>query len=134
MLLGRQEPGVTTTPKVKAYLRSALDRLGIRVRSGIEVVKVLPDSVELAGGEHVSADVVVWTSGTRVSPLAAAAGLTVDERGRIVTDTVLRSVSHPTCMPWATRPRSGRATASCTAPARVACRPACTRRCRSSAP
>ncbi|MEU4532605.1 FAD-dependent oxidoreductase [Micromonospora ureilytica] len=95
VLLGRQEPGATTTPKVRAYLRAALDRLGVRVRSGIEVVKVLHDSVELAGGEHVTADVVVWTSGTRVSPLAASAGLTVDERGRIVTDTVLRSVSHP---------------------------------------
>ena len=54
-----------------------------------------PDSVELAGAETVAADVVLWTSGTRVSPLAAAAGLTVDERGRIVTDAALRSVSHP---------------------------------------
>lgn len=95
VLLGRQEPGGTTTPKVKAYLQSALERLGVRVRSGIEVVKVLPDSVELASGENIAADVVVWTSGTRVSPLAAAAGLTVEESGRIVTDTVLRSVSHP---------------------------------------
>jgi NADH dehydrogenase FAD-containing subunit len=95
VLLGRQEPGATTTPKVKAYLQSALERLGVRVHSGIEMVKVLPDSVELASGEYIAADVVVWTSGTRVSPLAAAAGLTVEDSGRIVTDTVLRSVSHP---------------------------------------
>ena len=46
-------------------------------------------------GSSIAADVVLWTSGTRVSPLAAAAGLTVDERGRIVTDATLRSVSHP---------------------------------------
>lgn len=83
------------TARAKAYLRAALDRLGVAVRSGVEVVKVLPDAVELAGGENIAADVVVWTSGTRVSPLAAAAGLTVDERGRIVTDAALRSVSHP---------------------------------------
>ncbi|MFE3451888.1 NAD(P)/FAD-dependent oxidoreductase [Nonomuraea sp. NPDC059194] len=95
MLLGRQEPGATMNPKAKAYLQSALERLGVRVRSGIEVVNVLPESVELAGGESIAADVVLWTSGTRVSPLAAAAGLTVDERGRIVTDAALRSVSHP---------------------------------------
>jgi NADH:ubiquinone reductase (H+-translocating) len=69
--------------------------LGVQVRSGVEVVKVLPDAVELAGGETIAADVFLWTSGTRVSPLAAAAGFTVDERGRIVTDAALRSVSHP---------------------------------------
>ncbi|MFI7637483.1 NAD(P)/FAD-dependent oxidoreductase [Nonomuraea sp. NPDC049400] len=95
VLLGRQEPGAAMSPKPRAYLQATLARLGVRVRSGIEVVKVLPDSVELAGGENLAADVVLWTSGTRVSPLAAAAGLTVDERGRVVTDAALRSVSHP---------------------------------------
>jgi NADH:ubiquinone reductase (H+-translocating) len=96
VLLGRTEPGAVMRPKAGAYLRAALTRLGVRVRSGVDVVKVLPDAVELAGGESVAARVVLWTSGTRVSPLAAAAGLTVDERGRIVTDATLRSVSHPT--------------------------------------
>ncbi|MFE7841033.1 NAD(P)/FAD-dependent oxidoreductase [Streptomyces sp. NPDC057474] len=95
VLLGRAEPGAALTPKARAHLQSALDRLGVTVRSGVEVVKVLPGSVELAGGESLAADAVLWTSGTRVSPLAAAAGLAVDERGRIVTDTALRSVSHP---------------------------------------
>ncbi|GAA5179260.1 FAD-dependent oxidoreductase [Rugosimonospora acidiphila] len=95
VLLGRHEPGATMTSKAGAYLRSALERLGVQVRSGVEVTKVLPDAVELVGGETIATEVVLWTSGTRVSPLAAAAGLTVDERGRIVTDTGLRSVSHP---------------------------------------
>ncbi|MET9241870.1 FAD-dependent oxidoreductase [Nonomuraea sp. NPDC003709] len=95
VLLGRQEPGAAMSPKPRAYLQAALARLGVRVLSGAEVVKVLPDAVELAGGELVVADAVLWTSGTRVSPLAAAAGLTVDERGRVVTDAALRSVSHP---------------------------------------
>ncbi|MGW5481070.1 NAD(P)/FAD-dependent oxidoreductase [Streptomyces sp. NPDC004008] len=95
VLLGRQDPGASMNPKAGAYLRSALQRLGVEVRAGVEAVKVLPDGVELADGEHVAADAVLWTSGTRVSPLAAAAGLAVDERGRIVTDVTLRSVSHP---------------------------------------
>ncbi|MFC9975787.1 NAD(P)/FAD-dependent oxidoreductase [Spirillospora sp. NPDC127200] len=95
VLLGRREPGAAMNPKARKYLREALDRLGVQVRTGAEVVKVLPDTVELAGGESIAADAVLWTSGTRVSPLAAAAGLTVDERGRIVTDAALRSVSHP---------------------------------------
>ncbi|MFG3013710.1 NAD(P)/FAD-dependent oxidoreductase [Streptomyces cinerochromogenes] len=94
-LLGRQEPGTAMNRRARAYLRAALDRLGVRVRTGVEIVKVLPDAVELAGGETIAADAVLWTSGTRVAPLAAAAGLAVDEHGRILTDAALRSVSHP---------------------------------------
>ncbi|QGN48203.1 FAD-dependent oxidoreductase [Micromonospora sp. WMMC415] len=95
MLVGRQEPGSTMGPKAKAYVLGALARLGVRVLSGVEIAKVRPEAVDLAGGDSVPADVVLWTSGVRVSPLAAAAGLRVDERGRIVTDHALRSVSHP---------------------------------------
>ncbi|MFF7945231.1 NAD(P)/FAD-dependent oxidoreductase [Streptomyces griseorubiginosus] len=95
VLLGRQEPGATLHPRAKAHVDAALARLGVRVCAGAEVTKVLPDSVELADGSGVPADVVLWTSGTRVSPLAAAAGLAVDDRGRVVTDDALRSVSHP---------------------------------------
>ncbi|SIM78178.1 NAD(P)/FAD-dependent oxidoreductase [Micromonospora cremea] len=95
VLAGRQEPGASMNPRARDYLRAALDRLGVQVHSGTAVTKVLPDSVELAGETSIAADVVLWTGGTRVSPLAAAAGLTVDQRGRVVTDATLRSVSHP---------------------------------------
>ncbi|UQS24949.1 FAD-dependent oxidoreductase [Amycolatopsis thermalba] len=95
VLLGRGEPGAALNTRARAHLRAALERLGVEARSGTEVAKVLPDAVELAGGEPVPADVVLWTSGTRAAPLVAAAGLTVDDRGRVVTDPMLRSVSHP---------------------------------------
>ncbi|MFJ3091571.1 NAD(P)/FAD-dependent oxidoreductase [Streptomyces sp. NPDC086838] len=95
VLLGGEEPGATMNGRAAAHVRAALDRLGVRVRSGVEVVKVLAGSVELAGGESIAADAVLWTGGTRVAPLAAAAGFEVDGRGRIVTDRALRSVSHP---------------------------------------
>ncbi|MFG2594910.1 NAD(P)/FAD-dependent oxidoreductase [Streptomyces sp. NPDC048462] len=95
MLLGRRDPGTGMHPKAKAHVDAALARLGVTVRAGAEVAKVLPDSVELADGSSIPAAAVLWTSGTRVSPLAAAAGLSVDERGRVVTDSSLRSVSHP---------------------------------------
>ncbi|MEV5606105.1 FAD-dependent oxidoreductase [Streptomyces sp. NPDC052299] len=95
VLLGGTEPGATMNDKAAAHVRAALDRLGVRVRGGVRVAKVLAGSVELEGGESIAADAVLWTGGTRVAPLAAAAGLAVDERGRIVTDRALRSVSHP---------------------------------------
>ncbi|MBT2870894.1 FAD-dependent oxidoreductase [Streptomyces cellulosae] len=95
VLLGAREPGADLNRKAGVRVRAALGRLGVEVRAGAEVTKVLPGGVELAGGEGVMADAVLWTGGTRVSPLAAAAGLETDGRGRMVTDAALRSVSHP---------------------------------------
>ncbi|MBU2666017.1 FAD-dependent oxidoreductase [Actinoplanes bogorensis] len=89
-LVGRDQPGASLTPEARAYLRAALTRLKIQVHSGAEIRKVTAHAVD-----DLAADVIVWTAGTRVSPMAAAAGLTVDARGRIVTDPSLRSVSHP---------------------------------------
>jgi NADH dehydrogenase FAD-containing subunit len=95
VLVGVREPGSTMGPGARAHVQAVLHRLGVRVLSGVEIIKLSPDSVHLSSGDTVPVDVVLWTSGVRVSPLAAAAGLQVDERGRIVTDASLRSVSHP---------------------------------------
>jgi NADH:ubiquinone reductase (H+-translocating) len=95
VLLSRQQPGSMMSAKARARLQFGLSRLGVRTRAGVDIVKVMPDGVALADGEVVSARAVLWTTGVRVSPVAAAAGLLVDERGRIITDAELRSVSHP---------------------------------------
>ena len=81
--------------KARARLHAGLARLGVRVRAGVDIVKVMSDGVALDDGQVVTAQAVLWTTGVRVSPMAAAAGLDVDDRGRIVTDESLRSVSHP---------------------------------------
>jgi len=94
-LLSRGEPGAMMGTRARAHLTAALDRLGVAVRADAGVTKVLPGGVELAGGEFVAGDGVLWTTGVRVAPLAAEAGIATDEHGRIVTDATLRSVSHP---------------------------------------
>jgi NADH dehydrogenase FAD-containing subunit len=38
LLVGRTEPGEAMNPKAKAYVHAALDRLGVQVRAGVEVV------------------------------------------------------------------------------------------------
>ncbi|MFG1701994.1 NAD(P)/FAD-dependent oxidoreductase [Nonomuraea sp. M3C6] len=95
VLLTRGRPGSMMGEQARAYLDAALDRLGVEVRSGVEITKVLPDAVEPAGGELIHSDATLWTTGTRGLPLAEASGLTADARGRIVVDSALRSVSHP---------------------------------------
>ncbi|MCW6006079.1 FAD-dependent oxidoreductase [Micromonospora sp. CPCC 205371] len=95
VLLGRDEPGAMMGAKARRYLRDALDRLGVEVLAGVEVTKVLPDAVELAGGELVPVDACLWTTGFVAAPLAREAGLVVDGKGRVVVDATLASVSHP---------------------------------------
>ncbi|MFG1932916.1 NAD(P)/FAD-dependent oxidoreductase [Mycobacterium sp. NPDC048908] len=95
ILLSRQLPGAMMGDKARTRLHAGLDRLGVRIRSGVEIVKVMSDGVALDDGEVVAAQAVLWTTGVRVSPIAAAAGFDVDDRGRIVTDESLRSISHP---------------------------------------
>jgi NADH dehydrogenase FAD-containing subunit len=95
VLVSRGAPAAMMGDKARAYVERAMHRLGIEVRAGADVTKVLPDAVELAGGELIPSGATLWTGGTKGLPLAAGSGLTVDARGRIVVDEALRSVSHP---------------------------------------
>ncbi|MFC8364879.1 NAD(P)/FAD-dependent oxidoreductase [Streptomyces griseorubiginosus] len=94
-LISLDEPGGMMGAKARAYLRGALDRLGVTLETGARVTKVLPDAVELADGRLVRSDACLWTTGVKVSPLAADAGIATDDRGLILVDATLRSVSHP---------------------------------------
>ncbi|MGW4636676.1 NAD(P)/FAD-dependent oxidoreductase [Nocardia sp. NPDC004415] len=96
VLVGSTQPGAMMGDRARAYLAAALDRLGVVREIGQRVTKVLPTALELADGRQLASDLTLWTSGVRVSPLAAAAGIGTDERGLIVVDPTLKSVSHPT--------------------------------------
>lgn len=95
ILIGSGEPGAMMGSKARAHLNRALDRLGIVREIGVRVAAVLADSVELADGRMIGADLTLWTTGVRVSPLADRAGIETDARGLIVVDPTLKSVSHP---------------------------------------
>jgi NADH dehydrogenase FAD-containing subunit len=94
-LIGRESPGALMGERARTHLLRGLDRLGVTVRTGSTVTKVLPDAVELDGDELIPSGLCLWTAGVRVSRLAADAGIATDERGLVVVDAALRSVSHP---------------------------------------
>ncbi len=81
--------------KGRTHLRKVLDRLGITVHEHAAVSEVRADGVTTADGRTVPADVTVWTTGFAVHPIARATTLEVTDRGRIVVDSTMRSVSHP---------------------------------------
>ncbi|MEU0314558.1 FAD-dependent oxidoreductase [Nocardioides sp. NPDC006273] len=79
------------------HLRGTLRRLRIELTEETEV------RAEDAGWQlrtpsdvrGLNADVIVWTTGFLASPLAAEAGLSTDDTGRVLVDDHLRSVTDP---------------------------------------
>lgn len=89
------EFGTAFSENGRRHLRRVFARFGIEVTDQVRVAEVQADGVRLSDGGHVSADVVVWTTGFRVPELARDAGFAVDPAGRMIVDDTLRSVSHP---------------------------------------
>ncbi|MFE2555476.1 NAD(P)/FAD-dependent oxidoreductase [Streptomyces sp. NPDC059352] len=81
--------------KGRAHLRKVVDKLGITVHEHTAVNAVEADGVTTADGRTIAAEVTVWTTGFAVHPIARATALEVTDRGQIVVDTTMRSVSHP---------------------------------------
>ncbi|WP_433179958.1 NAD(P)/FAD-dependent oxidoreductase [Actinoallomurus sp. CA-150999] len=87
--------GPALSERGRRHLRRVFGRLGVDVRENTRVAEVCADGLSPADGEKLPADIVVWAAGFRVSVLARDAGFAVDEQGRMVVDSALRSVSHP---------------------------------------
>ncbi|HEX5946016.1 MAG TPA: FAD-dependent oxidoreductase [Acidimicrobiales bacterium] len=88
-------PGAMLNESGRRHLHRTFDRLGIEVLTDAVVAKVARDGLLLENGDHLDADAVVWAAGFEVPPLAGEAGLAVDDRGRMLVDPTLRSISHP---------------------------------------
>ncbi|MEV6767581.1 FAD-dependent oxidoreductase [Nocardia sp. NPDC051030] len=93
-LVSRGEPAAVMGERARAYVRGAFDRLRVSVHLGT-ITKVLPDAIELRGGELVAADLTLWTGGVRVPSLAAESEIDTDARGLVKVDPTLRSLTHP---------------------------------------
>lgn len=88
------EPAPGLSEKGRAHIAGVMDRLGVRTYPHTRVVGVDERGLRTDRGE-LPADVVVWAASFGVSALAAESGLAVDERGRVLVDATLRSMSHP---------------------------------------
>jgi NADH dehydrogenase FAD-containing subunit len=83
------------TPRAAEHVRAALSRLGVEALGGARVRAVGADRLLLDDGGEVPSDLTVWCGGFAAPPLARESGIAVDARGAVLTDTALRSVSHP---------------------------------------
>ncbi|RCH68952.1 oxidoreductase [Streptomyces sp. SDr-06] len=94
-LAARGVLGDWLSEKGRAHVRKVVARLGITVHEHAAVDDVRADRVTTADGRTIPAEVTVWTTGFAVHPIAGATTLEVTDRGQIVVDATMRSVSHP---------------------------------------
>lgn len=87
--------GAWFAPEGREHVRRTLDLLGVEALGGTRVRAVEADRLLLDDGGEVPSDLTVWCGGFAVPPLAREAGIAVDDRGAVLTDAALRSVSHP---------------------------------------
>jgi NADH:ubiquinone reductase (H+-translocating) len=80
--------------KLSAAAREQLERLGVEVRTGVQVTQIDATGVWL-GEEHIPARTVLWAAGVAASPLGGALGTTVDRAGRVRVEPDLSLPGHP---------------------------------------
>jgi pyridine nucleotide-disulfide oxidoreductase family protein len=82
-------------PHLAARLAAELRRRGVDLRQGMSVSAVEAGPVVHAGAAHQAFDLVVWTAGAAPMPWLVRSGLALDDKGFVLVDAALRSVSHP---------------------------------------
>lgn len=85
-------------PRVEKAVRAALVKLGVTLVDNETIVEVRPTELTTGTGRSIACDLCVWSGGLRSSPIARNAGIATDERGCVLVDANLRSVTHPTIL------------------------------------
>ena len=80
--------------KVRSIFMRVLEQRGVTLRLGCAVERVDSGRLRLRGGGSVEADTIVWATGASAALWPKSVGLVTDERGFILVNERLQSVSH----------------------------------------
>jgi len=92
-LVTRGEFGMFLNEPVAAYMRLALTRLGAMIQDHTTVTAVRANEIQTEAG-MIPHDLCLWAGGFAAPPLARESGLALNERGQVLVDPFMRSVSH----------------------------------------
>ena len=93
-VVSRQSFAENLSEGARRHIRKAFSRLGIALIENTMVTRLEAGRAITAGGT-IEFDVCIWVGGFAVVDLAREAGLKVNDRGQILVDPALRSLSHP---------------------------------------
>jgi len=82
-------------PSLQDYARKALEERGVKVRTGIHVRKVEPDSIELTTGERIKTHTLIWAAGLKANAIVDSLGIELLHGGRIPVGPDLQVKDHP---------------------------------------
>jgi pyridine nucleotide-disulfide oxidoreductase family protein len=82
-------------PQLERRVLRRLRRLGVDFRPGMAATTLVNGPVVVAGTARQSFDLVVLSTGPAPLPWLAHAGMATDDKGFLLVDSALRSVSHP---------------------------------------
>jgi len=77
-------------PHARSIIASALDALGVEIRTSTGVANVSSDSLTTNTGEVIRTHTVVWAAGVRANEAARLVGPAADAHGRLLVDNELR--------------------------------------------
>jgi len=80
--------------RLSAAAKKQLERLGVEVRTGVQVTKIDESGVFL-GDEHIRAHTVLWAAGVAASSIGRSLGVPVDRAGRVHVEKDLSVPGHP---------------------------------------
>ncbi|TDD87679.1 dehydrogenase [Actinomadura darangshiensis] len=89
-----QNLAATLSDGARRRVRDGLERLKVSIVENA-VAEADTGTVQLRSGEQLNSDLTLWAVIGGVPDLAARSGLKVDERGRVIVDEYLRSVTDP---------------------------------------
>ena len=87
--------GYGLSERGRAYIRRTFDRLGIAVQEQTRVERVTDSAVVTASGQVIPCGLCIWAGSFQALPLARQAGLATNNRGQILIDANMRSVTSP---------------------------------------
>ena len=79
---------------LRAFARTALERLGVSVWTGSPVSAISPGRLRV-GDETIDAGTILWAAGISASPLGSTLGTERDRAGRVVVNEDLSVAEHP---------------------------------------
>jgi NADH:quinone reductase (non-electrogenic) len=82
-------------PDLSASARRQLEKLGVQVRTGVQVKNLRAGELEMAGGEIIRAGNILWAAGVSATPLAKQLGVELDKAGRVKVNPDLSVPGHP---------------------------------------
>jgi len=84
----------TFAESISRKVATRLEKLGVKVMTGVKV-ETVDDNGVIAGGKRIPSATVVWTAGVAASPVPKMLGTKTDRAGRALVDPFLKVVDVP---------------------------------------